>query len=222
MTVDGRDGWVDLGHPTDPCLLFVPGFMVPPAAYRTLLTPVADAGYHVVVPSLAGHGPRMLLGRTPPEHEAAAALDVIDTLVGAGWLALAGHSRGGLVAWLAAARRRPDRLVLVDPVAGGGPPWADVAPLAEAPVGLAPLVIGCGLGGACAPDERNHEVFAAAAPSCTHAVLEDAGHADMLDGRVGAVGRRVCRAGSDPAAVRDRIARLLVAHLAGGAATDVL
>jgi pimeloyl-ACP methyl ester carboxylesterase len=163
----------------------------------------------------------MLFGRVSPEQEAAAALDVIDTLAGPGWLALVGHSRGGLVAWLAAAHRCPDRLVLVDPVAGGGPPWAEVASLPAAPAGVAPLVIGCALGGSCAPAGRNHEVFAAAASSCTHVVLDDAGHADMLDGRVGAAGRRMCRAGSDPAAVRDRIARRLVDHLAGGTGPDV-
>jgi dienelactone hydrolase len=212
--------WLVLGADDRPCMVFLPGFFVAPVSYRALLAPVAEAGMRVVVPLLVPRGPRLALGRVSPEQEAERAVELVQRLAGDGPIALAGHSRGGLVAWLAAAARPPARLAVVDPVAGGGPPWRPATrPVGLVP-GLAPLIIGCGVGGPCAPTGRNHQVFADSTPDAVHVVVEDAGHADVLDGRFAALGRRVCSSGSDPGAARRRISALLVEHLtdASGAA----
>jgi hypothetical protein len=200
----------------DRCLVFVPGFLVAATAYRSLLSPVAAAGARVVVPQLTRPGPAALAGRVPPAHEADRLLQIISGLRGPhDRLWIGGHSRGGLVAWLASAAVDPDGLVLVDPVSGGGPPWAPVAPLPARTFQESPVVIGLGDGGRCAPADRGHRVFASAAPGCTHIVIPDAGHADVLDGRSARLGRVLCAPGVDPAATRRAVTELLVTSVCG-------
>jgi hypothetical protein len=195
----------------DRCLVFVPGFLVAATAYRTLLSPVAAAGARVVVPQLTRPGPAALSGRVPPEHEADRLVQIIAGLRRSqDRLCIGGHSRGGLVAWLTSAAVDPDVLVLVDPVSGGGPPWAPAAPLPARRFRTPPVVIGLGDGGRCAPADRGHRVFAAAAPGCTHVVIASAGHADVLDGRSPRLGRALCGPGADPAATRGAVSELLV------------
>jgi pimeloyl-ACP methyl ester carboxylesterase len=184
-------------------VVFLPGFMATPAMYRWLLAPLAGAGVRVVVPRLTRPGPKLLLGRVAPGDEAALAVSIVRSEREAGrqvWLG--GHSRGGLVAWLAAADADPERLLLVDPVAGGGPPWASPEPLPARSFRRPPLVLGLGDGGRCAPIGRNHEVFAAAAPDCEHVVVPGAGHADVLDPRPARLGRVLCGGSGDAAGTR--------------------
>ena len=71
-------------------------------------------------------------------------------------------------------------------------------------------MIGCAIGGACAPAGRNHAEFARVATGCTHLVVPDCGHADMLDGIDARLGRRACGHGRDPAAARAAISALLL------------
>lgn len=195
------------------CLVFLPGFMCTPAMYRALLRPVADAGARVVVPLPTRPGPKALLGRITPAEEADSLTALLTELRAAhGGLWLGGHSRGGFIAWLASAAVDLDGLLLVDPVGGGGPPWATPEPPPARSFRVPPLVIGLGAGDGtrCAPKGRNHHVFAAAAPGCRHEVIADAGHADVLDGWSERLGGLMCSAGSDPHAVRARVAELLV------------
>jgi pimeloyl-ACP methyl ester carboxylesterase len=200
---------LDPGVPgSDRCVVFLPGFMATPAMYRSLLAPLAEAGVRVVVPMLTRPGPALLVGRVRPDDEAAQASSVVRSERAAGravWLG--GHSRGGFVAWLAAAEADPERLLLVDPVAGGGPPWASPGPLPARSFRRPPLVVGLGRGGRCAPAGRNHDVFAAAAPGCEHVVIPRAGHADVLEG---CAGRALCGPGGAPAATRSQVATLLI------------
>jgi pimeloyl-ACP methyl ester carboxylesterase len=209
------------------CLVFLPGFMVRPSAYRSLLAPVAAAGTQVIVPSLYRRGLRALAGRISPEDEAGRALEIGRQVLAAGAeLWLGGHSRGGFAAWLAAASTSSATdggqvvgLVCVDPVAGGGGPWASAEPPPGLTPGLPVLVIGCGIGGRCAPQGRNHVVFAGAAPGCSHVVVPDCGHADMLDGRTGRLGSSLCGHGSDRDRGRAAISTLIVRFMSSGRPT---
>lgn len=211
-------GSLDLGAGAT-CVVFVPGFLTRPGAYRSLLGPLAAADVRVVVPLLHAPGPAVLLGRVTPDDDAARLVVLAGRLRAqhdAVWLA--GHSRGGMVAWTAAATVEANGLALVDPVAGGGPPWT-------APPALSPhrgdhpvVVIGLGDGGRCAPPDRGHRVFAAAAPGCTYVVLPGAGHADVLDGPQGRLGGALCGPGTDPAATTRAATHLLRSAIAPDAA----
>ena len=200
-------------------LVFLHGFMIAPDAYRELVAPAADAGFEVVTPDLYPRGVAALLGRHPVEIEAADAAAVVRTLSresGAG-VVLAGHSRGGQAAWraanlLAVEPHVVSALVLVDPVDGGGrSPTERTATLEPATFECPALVIGAGLGGRCAPSAVNHDSFASATPDARHVVVPELGHADMLDGRSRAFGRRLCGGAVDPDPGRATVARLLTA-----------
>ncbi|MFA5886042.1 MAG: alpha/beta fold hydrolase [Acidimicrobiia bacterium] len=203
-------GSLELGTAHRGHLLFLPGFLVGPRAYTSLLTPIAEAGFHVVVPRLSRRSPSVLRGRRAPDDEATDAIAVARRTTDAGGaLWLGGHSRGGLVAWLAAPSIAPVGLVLVDPVSGGGGPRAAPEPPPRLTVHCPRLVIGCALGGRCAPAGRNHAEFARVSPGCAHVVVPDCGHADMLNGADARLGRLACGHGRDPAAARAAITELL-------------
>ena len=158
-------GSIDLGVPSPRCLVFLPGFACPPGAYRTLLTPVALRVGRVLVPSV-GHLVAEVLGRSTPVEEAARAVGLVEALRAEGarvWLA--GHSRGGTVAWLAAGMAAVEGLVLVDPVFAEGPPWRAPGSPPSIDPGCPVSILGFEVGGRCAPDDRNHDCFAAAFPA---------------------------------------------------------
>lgn len=206
MTIEGGDGR---------CLVFLPGFLAPPSAYRALLAPVAEAGVTVVVPRFTRPGPRLLTGRVTPAAEAALATELVAARQAVGeqvWLG--GHSRGGLVAWLAALDTAPVGLALVDPVSGGGPPWAAPEPLPPHAPSCPTLVVGCGVGGPCAPEARNHRRFAERSPLATHVVVPDCGHADVLSGPTARLGGVTCGHGRDRGAALAAVTSLLAAFLA--------
>ena len=88
-----------------------------------------------------------------------------------------------------------------------------MAYLAAAAMQPPAIVLGCEFGGHCAPAGRNHEVFAKALPTCTHTVVPDSGHADLLDGRLRTMGRLLCSRGSDPDRAREQLAEQVVVFL---------
>ena len=188
--------------------LFLPGFACPTSAYREFLAAVHDGAGVAVHPHDPSRGlVAQVTGRSTSEAEARAVASAATAVRANGApVLLGGHSRGGLVGDLAAATVQPDALVLIDPVSGGGPPWAKPDPLPAIGWTGPTLVLGCGKGGHCAPEGRNHEVFAAALPGCTHAVVDDCGHADVLDGHFRTLGRLVCSRGSHPDRARTELA----------------
>ncbi len=193
--------------------MFLPGFACPPGAYRSFLAPVADRVGKVIVPKVAPL-PAQFASRSSPNEEASRVVQDLDRLCASGmqvWLG--GHSRGGLVAWHAASAAQVEGLVLVDPVAGDGPPWRPPQPPPPIELDGAVAVIGFGVGGRCAPEGRNHEVFAAAMPAATHTVIPGCGHGDILDGAVGWLGRLTCGHGPDREAAADAARQVLLAAL---------
>lgn len=194
---------------SDRMLLFLPGFMTAPAAYDELLAPVVLAGWEVVVPQLYPRGLAALLGRHAVTEEASAAAAMVrDTCV------IAGHSRGGQAAWLAAGRSRVAGVILIDPVDGEGRrPAGPISTAHSAEFDADCLIIGAGVSGPCAPVPVNYTQFVAATPTAQEVVVEDLGHADILCGRARAVGRRLCRGGPDPDRARHEVSRLIVDFL---------
>jgi pimeloyl-ACP methyl ester carboxylesterase len=195
-------------------LLFLPGFATPPRAYDALLAPVQDLGLEVTVPRL--YGLNGYLGRYTAADEARAAMALI---AGAPRVWLAGHSRGGQVAWRMASMVDPAALagvMVIDPVDGSGPRSAATATASPAMFTCPTLIVGGGLSGRCAPVPLNHEQFARAMPAAEHVVLADMGHADMLCGGPLRWGRRLCGGGADPAAERATVTALLVEFIQRG------
>lgn len=212
-------------------LLFLRGFATPTTAYDALLAPLRAAGIHVVTPRWYGFDG--YIGRYTAADEARDAWALIRQLDQP--IMVAGHSRGGQVAWRVAQLAADDEwsrgsatsgaragdeaqapppllsaIALIDPVDGSGPrAHTDMATSSLARFDYPTLIIGAGIGGRCAPAGGNHNAFAAAAPQAEHLVMEDLGHADLLNGRARGLGRRLCGGGPDPDTARERISDLL-------------
>ena len=206
-------------------IVFLPGFLAKPENYRALLESVADAGIAVVGADLRDGRGAQLRGQPSANVEAARAIALTRDLGDSGrrvWLA--GHSRGGQIAWRAAPGTAVAGLILIDPVDGEGRKPEPTTTREPVRFAHRPLVIGAGLGGPCAPANVNHDAFAAAAPT-THLVLPDCGHADMLDTWPRRLGRLACHGGTRPDAARETIAGLMTLFIKGEltkAATDLL
>lgn len=212
---------------------FQHGFMVDIGYYSELLRHLASHGFVVVAPQTYPPG-GFPFGQPSVEEEAAGLLAVADWAsvhldriagvatdpVGRG---LAGHSRGGKVAWLAAslAPERFRALAGVDPMDGTLGGWTRVI---NGPFSfeLPSLIIGAGLGSlpakvpgvVCAPEGENHERFYAASPSPTwHAIVPEGGHADILNDDLSGCGPpcSYCPSGPNPAGMRQLTAGLLAA-----------
>lgn len=155
-------------RPPDRVVVFFHGFMTAPTSYRMVLGALADERTVVVAPRMYRRGPGVLAGHPAATQEAAAGVSIVDELrrtYGPAELWLAGHSRGGQVAWIVAGNTAPDGVIVVDPVDGGGPKAARLnATATPAKFKSRTLVIAAGSGGRCAPDPVNHDDFAAAAP----------------------------------------------------------
>lgn len=191
-------------------LLFLPGFMIAAPAYDALLQPVQVAGWQVVVPQLYPRGVSALLGRHSVTDEAREAAKLVH-----GRCVIAGHSRGGQAAWLAAGMADVAGVVLIDPVdAQGRRPDGPTSTRSKASFTCPCLIVGARLGGRCAPEGVNHVQFAQVTPQAEHVIVDDLGHADMLSGRPLTFGRRVCGGGADPVAAREHVSGLMVAFLA--------
>ena len=208
-------------------LIFLPGFMSSAGAYRALLEPVAAQGTTVVIPQLYRRGPSALIGRPSVIDEADTAADLVRRTALAyptHSIVLGGHSRGGQAAWRAAAALAPElpaALVLLDPVDGEGrQPSRATATSSGLRVTCRTLVIGAGIGGACAPTPVNHEVFAAATPDAEHAIVTELGHADVLSGRERSLGRRLCGGAANPEPGRAACSALIAAFIVRSTAPD--
>jgi chlorophyllase len=213
------------------------GFITRNEAYSEILTHLASHGFVVVAPHMYEPGLAALLGQPTAAEEALIAAQVLSwlptglaTTLGyspeTGRLGLAGHSRGGKVAWLMLVTdpSRAQAVAGVDPVDGTGGPFGNQARVVQGPFAfsLPALVIGTGLGGSCAPAGDNHEQFYAASRSpAWHVVIPDAGHADILDEASAVAASSVCPGGSDRGAVRRLTAGLLVAFFRGSLQGDV-
>ncbi len=201
-------------RPDSRVLVFFPGFMLSPWSYRSLLASVVSDRTSIVAPQMYRRGPGPLTGHPSPSEEAAHGIRLVEHVVAArrpAELWLAGHSRGGQVAWRVAEHVDPDGVVVVDPVDGTGrrPSGLDAA-TAPATFRSRTLVVGAGLGGRCAPASVNHEHFAAAAPpGSSHVVIASMGHGDVLDDRPARAARLVCGGGADPRHERDTLAALI-------------
>ncbi len=195
-------------------LIFLRGFATPPGAYDALLAPLRAVGIDVITPQW--YGLNGLFGRYTATDEARDTWELVQQLDQP--TVVAGHSRGGQVAWRVAqlATAHDSRLVravaLLDPVDGSGPKaGSGLATSTPAQFRYPTLILGAALGGRCAPANANHEVFAAATPHAEHLVVPDLGHADLLTGSARTWGRRLCGGGSDPDLARGRVSELLSA-----------
>jgi pimeloyl-ACP methyl ester carboxylesterase len=195
-------------------IVFFPGFMVSPWDYRSLFTSIASERISIVAPQMYRRGPAALAGHPSAGEEADSGVRLVEHLVAVhrpDQLWLAGHSRGGQVAWRVAEHVDPDGVVVVDPVDGAGRnPTTLVAAADPAGFTAKTLVVGAGLGGRCAPAAVNHVHFAAAAPpGSTHVVLDAMGHGDILDDRPARFSRRLCGGSTDPRHERSTVAELV-------------
>jgi pimeloyl-ACP methyl ester carboxylesterase len=223
-------------------VVFLPGFQLEASRYSALQEHLASHGFAV----LGADPPASLLSA---DH-VAMALDVgvvFDWALAADgplagldaslpW-AVAGHSLGGKVAVMAAARdARVDAVLAIDPVNGAGngdytESRPDIVPDEVAPLGI-PLGFAGettnssgGLGGACAPLDQNFQTFFAAAATSPAAFEWDftgADHMDFVDDTSLCLACAACPDGSADAAqvqagMRTLAAAFLLTHLAGRA-----
>jgi chlorophyllase len=217
-------------------VVFQHGFMSRNAMYGEILRHIAGHGFVVVAPQMYEPGLGPLFGNPTAAEEADRAAQVLDWVsvhlaenAGVGvrpdLLGLAGHSRGGKVAWLVLSvdPTRAKAVAGVDPVDGTGGPVGNQARVVQGtfPFSIPALVIGTGLGGACAPEGDNHVQFYGACRSpAWHVVAFDYGHGDVLDDEWAAASAMVCASGSDLANMRRLTAGLLVAFFRGSLQGD--
>lgn len=186
-----------------PLIQFQHGFSSSVDSYPFMLGRLASHGFVVFAPQMYAPGNPANSPGIPEEVQAAADVSawlkssVNVLLQGAqadpALFGIAGHSRGGQVAWrlLSDAGVPAQALAGVDPVDGNAPPFSnDTGPLVTAmPLrfGFPVHVLGTGLGAlggplACAPEVRNYQKFVDAQHDAVYAVLADEhGHADMTD-----------------------------------------
>ena len=241
---EGEDGapralrvWAPTVPGRYPVVVFQHGFLVANDLYGPLLDRVATHGFVVVAPQMyVADG--LPFGKPTSVEEADAAVTVVEWLrprlaalagVEVSWehLALAGHSRGGQVAYRMAldVGAAAGALLALDPVDQSGPVCAPGGGLTSAPINLAmpALVLGTGQGGACAPMGCNHVQFwdATSAP-VWHVVTPDNGHMDLLQDDLAACGLVCAFCPGAPARepMRRATAGVMVAMLRGALFAD--
>lgn len=148
------------GGPVARLIVFLPGFMLSPWSYRSLFASIVSERTSIVAPQTYRRGPGALAGHPSPSEEAERGIRLVEHVVATRrpdevWLA--GHSRGGQVAWRVAEQVDPDGVVVIDPVDGVGRHPTALAAAAE-PAGFTArtLVVGAGIGHRCAPASVNH------------------------------------------------------------------
>lgn len=181
-------------------VVFQHGFSLRNSYYTTVLKHLASHGFVVVAPQMYAPSP---FGAPSSAEEATKARALYTWLPGGlpgavpgtpifGRLGLAGHSRGGKVVWsvLEDGYGGARAVATVDPVDGGSGFGGSATMVTDG--GLSPalpsLTVGTGLGPkrkfgmACAPANRNHQLFYGAVKSpAVHVVVPKYGHMDMLD-----------------------------------------
>lgn len=217
MRTSKPDGLIAYGNRQ--WVVLLPGFQTPASAYQDLAGAISAQGPTVYVPQVVRPGAKSLLGKPDVRTEAVRAAALVAAIRRdrrpAG-VVVAGHSRGGLAAWLLAAHVELDGLALIDPVDAAGPrPRRPAYTLVPKLLPYQALIIGAGRSGPCAPAGVNHVAFADATPGCRHVVLPDLGHADILCGRWRSAGRRLCGGGGEPEANLQQVADLLAGVIRG-------
>ncbi|KAL8531046.1 hypothetical protein ACS0TY_007890 [Phlomoides rotata] len=240
-----------------PVLLFLHGYLLYNSFYSQLLQHIASHGFIVVAPQL------YCIAGADATEEMKITTEITNWLSqGLGHLlpphvepnltklALAGHSRGGKVAFALAQTKQYSTslkfsaLIGVDPVDGMDkgkqtpPPVLTYVPHSFNLDGMPVLVIGTGLGEvkknplfpACAPKGVNHEDFYNECCKPTHYfVAKDYGHLDMLDddtkGVRGKATHCLCKNGKCREPMRRFVGGVLVAFLKaylGGDSRDLV
>lgn len=202
-------------------------FQITNHAYDQIASHMASHGFVVILPRMydAGIGP--LIGMPTAAIETERAAVVIDWIpsqvdrlpnveLNNARIGLAGHSRGGKVAFGVAngGASRIAALAGIDPVDGTGGPGGNQPRVVNGPFNfnIPTLILGAGLGGACAPDGDNYVQFFDACPSPSILVIAgDYGHGDMLDEETAALAASVCQSNTDREPMRRLTAGLLVA-----------
>ncbi|KAL3531308.1 hypothetical protein ACH5RR_010630 [Cinchona calisaya] len=207
-----------------PVVQFQPGFMCLNTSYSQLLQHIASHGCIVVAPQIY----RTICKSIPQEIKDSAevtnwmATDLQSLLpenVTADFtkLGIAGHSRGGKVAFSLALGKaettlKYTALMGIDPVAGVNAVFqTEPKILTYVPrsfnFNIPVVVIGTGLGSQqknffkppCAPDGVNHaEFFSESKPPCCYFLAKDFGHMDMLDEGAARLGSCLCKKGTQP------------------------
>ena len=214
-------------------IIFQHGFVLRYQLYERLLDHLASHGFVVVAPTMYDTG-GLPFGTPSVAEEAQTAAQLsawvqeqLEPLAGVpvdmDSLGIAGHSRGGKVAWtLALAESTFAAIAGVDPVDGtGGSPGMDgnEPRLIDGSfdLGVPTFILGTGLGpqgGAlsCSPEGDNYVQFweASAAPAWK-VVATEYGHMDMLDRAACGLVCGFCQTGPDIEAMTDASAGMLVA-----------
>ena len=179
------------GHQARPLVYFNHGFLVQNQFYSRLLTRIAGHGYVVVSPMMYSRGV-LPIGKPSFSEEAALGREILHWAreeapeqfgyrLDGGRIGLAGHSRGGLIAWMMAAGLPEVAAVAgIDPVDKNGNKKLTDHALA----GAASLTIGTGLESSCRPAGSNYVNFYGAthhAHPAWQILAEGYGHMDMLD-----------------------------------------
>lgn len=213
-------------------VVFQHGFFALTYAYDVLLGHLASHGFIVLAPQMYLPTVAALLGQPTSAEEAQLGVQVLNWLPAhlsevtgvqarTDLLGLAGHSRGGKMAWiiLSTDPGLVQAFAGVDPVDGSDTLSGNPTPVVHGPLSysLPALIIGSGLRGNCTHEGEDHEKFyAACRPPAWHVVAPDYGHADFLnDLEAAAAAALVCPSGPDPAAMRRLTAGLLVAFFRG-------
>lgn len=196
-------------------------------SYDQIASQIASHGFVVILPRMydAGIGPLIGMPTAAIETQrAAVVLDWIPTQIDRlpgielnnARVGLAGHSRGGKVAFgvADAGATRVAALVGIDPVDGTGGPGGNQPRVVDGlfDFNIPTLILGAGLGGPCAPEGDNYQQFFDACPSPSVLVVAtDYGHGDMLDEETAALAANVCPSNTDREPMRRLTAGLLVA-----------
>nr|GMC81250.1 chlorophyllase-2, chloroplastic [Ipomoea batatas] len=230
-----------------PVLMLFHGYMFLNSFYSQLIQHIASHGFIVVAPQLY-----LLVGCHATEEIKSAA--EVTNWLSEGLssflpsqvhpdlekLGLAGHSRGGKVAFALALGKTAttdlkfSAIIGVDPVGGTSPNIIDTTP-DHFDLNMPAMVIGSGLGEVkrnflscpCAPKGRNHAAFynKCNAPAC-YLVAKDFGHTDMLDDDTrgslrGKLSYCMCKNGAARAPMREFVGGAVVAFLRGFLESDM-
>lgn len=231
---------IDIYYPINtsyvyPVVVFQHAFCGYKEAYQVIVGHLASHGFVVVVPTMYAITAGWPCTDLPVEDEAATGVAL------AGWLqsnlagvipvnadmsgiGIAGHSRGGNVAYrMALDANVPARAIAgIDPVDGvvifGQTPFL-LAPL-PVDLGIPTCILGTGLGTipisgniACAPESAGHNHFFNANPRPSwHVIASEYGHMDMMDPEDNP---EVCPGGSDLTLMLDFTAGTMAAFFCG-------
>jgi len=210
-----------------PVIVLQHAFQITNHSYDQIAAHIASHGFIVVLPRMYDPGIGPIIGMPTAALETERAAVVVDwiparleRLPGIEFnninIGLAGHSRGGKVAFgvATAGNDRVAALVGIDPVDGTGGPGGNQPRVTGEPFAfeISTLIIGAGIAGACAPEGDNYVQFFEASPSPSKLVVAtDYGHGDMLDEETAALAASVCASNDDREPMRRLTAGLLVA-----------